>query len=273
MSIVPLGTLLAQVRAEGRALGSFNAVSIGYMEAIISGAELAGLPVVVALSASHLKYLDMKTFVWYLQERGGSSSVAISSQLDHANDEEVCKQALDLGFSSVMFDGKGLDYSEKVRRTRALVAWAQGYKALVEAPLDDIGKCSRPGKLTEPEAAEEFVAETGIQILAASVGTSHGLAPGQAQADVYRVREICRAVRAAVSVHGGSGIEDSAYGVLVSAGVAKISIFTRLSMASVAAVRAALAAGQPRYPELEQAARMAVAHEVYRLMGLFDGRT
>lgn len=267
----PLGPLLVEARNSGKAVGSFNAVSLDFVDGITSAAEEAGRPVVVALSESHLKFIDMETFLWAVRSRSERVHVPVSAQFDHAQSPAALEEALKSGFPSVMFDGKGLPYEEKVRITAELVKMAHRFGAVLEAPLGTIGSTGKEeSEYTHPDMVEDFVRRTGIDILAASVGTVHGLSPGEAHLDFERLRKICDLAKIDISLHGGSGVRDEGYGRAVDLGVNKISIFTRLSQAGVKSVQEVIASGKYRYPDFLSATRAAVKATVGNLMARFS---
>lgn len=265
-----LEPLLRQARAEKKAIGSFNAVSIEFVDGIISAANGMGQPVVVALSESHLKFIDMETFLWAVRSRSERFSVPVSVQFDHGQSIEAIETALKSGFSSVMFDGKNMQYEEKVRLTRDLVRMAHSYGAVLEAPLGTVGSRGvEESELTDPEMVSDFVFRTGIDILAVSVGTVHGLAAGEARLDLSRLTRIASLCPVHISMHGGSGVPDEDYSKAVGLGVSKISIFTRLSQAAVGAVKEVMQKERYRYPDFLPATRQAVNATVSKLLCLF----
>lgn len=269
----PLEPLLKQARAQGRAVGSFNAVCVEFVDGIVAAAQELGQPVTVALSESHLKFIDMETFLWAVRSRAERASVPVSSQFDHAQSIDSIEAALKQGFPSVMFDGKDLDYEEKVRVTAEVVRMARAFNAVVEAPLGTFGsKGKEVSELTDPDMVQDFVDRTGIDILAVSIGTTHGLSAGEARLDLDRLEQIASRCRAHISLHGGSGVPDADYPRAVRLGVNKISIFTRLSQAAVQAVREVMDRPTYRYPDFLPATRAAVGKVVRDLMVMFSAR-
>ena len=267
----PLEPLLKEARTQKKAIGSFNAVCIEFVDGIVSAADELGQPIIVALSESHLKFIDMETFLWAVRSRSERASIPVSAQFDHAQTPDSIETALRNGFPSVMFDGKGLDYEEKVRMTAELVRMAHSYGAVLEAPLGTIGsKGKEESELTDPDLVEDFVNRTGIDILAVSIGTTHGLSAGEARLDLLRLGRITSSCRVDISLHGGSGVPDDDYAKAVALGVNKISIFTRLSQAAVLAVKDVMTREKYRYPDFLPATRDAVNATVKGLLALFS---
>lgn len=266
----PLGPLLADAKRSGKAIGSFNAVCVEFVDGITQAAEEARRPIIVALSESHLKFIDMETFLWAVRSRSERVHVPVSAQFDHAQSPEAVEEALKAGFPSVMFDGKGLSYEDKVWITAELVKMSHVYGAVMEAPLGTIGSTGKEeSEFTDPDMVEDFVARTGVDILAASVGTVHGLSQGEAHLDFERLKKICDLAKRDISLHGGSGVRDQEYGRAVGLGVNKVSIFTRLSQAGVRAVQDVMTREKYRYPDFLPATRAAVKTTVSGLLERF----
>lgn len=268
--LCPLGPLLKEARLERKAVGSFNAVAIEFVDGITAAAEELARPIIVALSESHLKFIDMETFLWAVRSRSERVHVPVSAQFDHAQSIEGVEAALKNGFPSVMFDGKGLPYEEKVRVTSELVKMTHSYGAVMEAPLGTIGSTGKEeSEHTHPDLVQDFVTRTGIDILAASVGTVHGLSAGEARLDLDRLGTVCRLAGRDISLHGGSGVRDDEYSKVVALGVNKVSIFTRLSQAGVAAIKEVMLKDRYRYPDFLPATRAAVKATVESLLARF----
>jgi fructose/tagatose bisphosphate aldolase len=187
--------------------------------------------------------MDFEGLAAYLRVRAQRLASPVAIHLDHATDLELVERALDAGFTSVQYDGVGLSLSDKIRTTRVAVALAQRYGATVEAELDHIGRIGVEdnGGLTEPQEAANFVSETGIDIIAVSVGTSHGLAQGEARIDVELVRRIREVTPAFLALHGGTGAQPSQITAAIAAGITKISYFHGMAHDALDTLRTAAA--------------------------------
>ncbi|RKL63288.1 class II fructose-bisphosphate aldolase [Thermoanaerobacteraceae bacterium SP2] len=276
MPIVDMQELLTKAREGKFAIGSFNVFNIEMVQGIVAAAEQHRVPVILALSESHIKFSDFDLITFIMKDQAKKSSCPISLQLDHSKTFKTIKMALDAGFNSVMFDGYDLPFNEKIKQTAEIVEMAHKNNALVEAPL---GRISTVGKnneikyshddITDPGLIEEFVTKTGIDILAVSVGTTHGRNPGESILDYSRLKNICEKTDAFISLHGGSGVKDKAYREAINIGVHKISIFTRVSNAAVNSIIETLKTTRMRLPELLVEARKGVTREAGYLMDIF----
>jgi fructose-bisphosphate aldolase class II len=274
MPLTSTGEIVARARAEGRGTGAFNVISLEHAEALVSGAESAALPVVLQISQNCVAYhgaLEPIGLATLAVARRAAVPVAV--HLDHAESEELVKEAVALGFSSVMFDASKLDHAENVRRTRAVVDACHAAGTWVEAELGEIGGkdgVHAPGARTSPEDAREFVAATGVDALAVAVGTSHAMVTRDAALDVGLISELRAAVPVPLVLHGSSGVPDDGLREAVAAGMTKINIATHLSAAFTRALRGYLEdhsdAVDPR--KYLSAGAAAMAAEVDRLLAL-----
>lgn len=270
--------ILAHARSTGTGVGAFNVIQIEHAEAIIDGAEQAGLPVVLQISENTVAF-----------HRGlagiGSAALAIAAgsavpvvvHLDHAESEELIWQAVDLGFPSVMFDAARLSYQENVARTAAVVGRCLRREVAVEAELGEVGGkdgAHAPGVRTDPAEAAAFVTATGVSALAVAVGTSHAMADRSAMVDLALISALASAVPVPLVLHGSSGVDDPGLAAAVRAGISKVNIATRLNQVMTGTVRRVLTADQavtdPR--KYLGPARDAVAAEVAGLLRLLAQR-
>jgi fructose-bisphosphate aldolase, class II len=164
------------------------------------------------------------------------ASIPVGTILDHGHDLVTIAQAIEYGASSVMFDGSGLPYDENLTRTKEVVDYAHSKGVCVEAELgsiagsvidvDDNGPSST---FTDPEIAADFVLKTGVDSLAISFGNAHGIYQGQPQLDLERVRQIAKAVQIPLVMHGGSGLDDRLYPMIVESGITKVCYYTTMA--------------------------------------------
>ena len=175
MTLVNTGDIIG---ATGAVL-AFNVIQLEHAEAIVAGAEHAGRPVLLQLSENAAKYHGGLTAIGLATlALARTSTTAISVHLDHAEDELLVAEAVELGFTSVMFDAATLPYAENLERTAAVTAAAQSRGVWVEAELGAIGgkvNAHTPGVRTDVMEAVAFVARTGVDGLAVAVGSSHAM--------------------------------------------------------------------------------------------------
>ncbi len=274
MPLTSTGEIIARARADGRGAGAFNVISLEHAEALVSGAETAGLPVVLQISQNCVAYHGaLEPIALATLSVAKRAAVPVSVHLDHAEFEELVQEAVALGFSSVMFDASKLDHAENVRRTREVVGVCHAAGTWVEAELGEIGGkdgVHAPGARTSPENAREYVAATGVDALAVAVGTSHAMVTKDVILDVGLIRELRAAVPVPLVLHGSSGVPDDGLREAVAAGMTKVNIATHLSAAFTRALRGYLDnhpdAVDPR--KYISAGAAAMAAEVSRLLAL-----
>lgn len=273
--------VLHAARSAGHGLSAFNAIQLEHAEAVVAAAEATGLPVVLQISQNAARYHGgLEALGTAALALARSVSVPVVVHLDHAEDEQLVAQALELGFGSVMFDGSTLAWEQNLERTAAVAALCRANGTAVEAELGEIGGkdgAHAPGVRTAPDEAARFVAATGVDSLAVAVGTSHAMADRAARVDLPLVARLAAAVPVPLVLHGSSGVPDDGLVAAVRAGITKVNIGTRLNQVMTATVRAHLAADptgtDPR--RYLGAGRTAVQAEVERLLRLLAsaGRT
>ncbi|NBH03840.1 class II fructose-bisphosphate aldolase [Amycolatopsis sp. SID8362] len=274
MPLVSTGEIVAEAAAARRGCGAFNAIQLEHLTAIVEGAALARSPVIVQLSQNAVRYHGA------LAPIGGAAlataqaaEARVAVHLDHAESRDLVREAVGLGFGSVMFDASKLDYADNVRETREVVAFCHDHGVWVEAELGEVGGkdgVHAPGARTDPDEAAEFAAATGVDALAVAVGSSHAMLTRDAELDFGLIARLRSRVPVPLVLHGSSGVSDEGLAEAVRAGMTKVNIATQLNKVFTAA-----AAGDWRtHPERVDprrylgAGRDAVTAEVRRLLGV-----
>lgn len=278
MPLVPSAEILHAAKKAGRGVAAFNVIQIEHAEALVAGAERAESPVILQISENAAKYhgaLDPIALATLSIARAAAVPVVV--HLDHATEEELVARAMGLGFTSVMFDGSALDYSENVRVTKELAWRCREAGIWLEAELGKIGGkdgVHAPGVRTDPAEAAAFVRDTGVSALAVAVGSSHAMTTRDASLDFDRITELAAAVEVPLVLHGSSGVSDADIARAVRAGLTKINIATHLNVTLTAALRAYLDENptvvDPR--KYFGAGRAALEEEAARLIGVISGR-
>lgn len=189
MSLVSTKEMFRKAHAGRYAIGAFNVDNIDVMQAVLEGASRAKSPVIIAVSEGALKFMHPVYVHHAALAAAEENEIPIALHLDHGKSFEVCKTAIDNGFTSVMIDASAYDFEENIRITKAVVDYAHAHGVVVEGELgaiagieDDIVVEDKYGQFTHPKDAEEFVRRTGIDSLAIAIGTAHGaykFKPGQ----------------------------------------------------------------------------------------------
>lgn len=276
--LVSLTEVLALAEERGFAVGAFNTTNLECIRAVIGTAERLGLPVIISHAQVREGVAPIETIGPVMVLSAKRSSVPVCVHLDHCTDLSYMEKALKLGFTGVMYDGSLLDYDENAENTRKAVKMARTYGAGAEAELgrlahqeDGTGTGSGP-VYTEPEDALRFVRDTGIDALAPSFGTSHGIYRSAPVLDLERVAVIRDTVKLPLVMHGGSGVSPEDYRVAIKNGIRKINYFSYMSNAGVKAVRELLARGDVTYfHDIALTAEHAMAEDAEKAMRVFYG--
>lgn len=255
MPLVGTGELVARARATGAGIAAFNVITLEHVEAVVAGAEAAGVPVILQVSENAVKYhggrLAPLARAAVAEARAGAVPAAL--HLDHVTSEELLRQAADAGCGSVMFDGAHLPYEENLAATRAAARWAHAHGLWIEAELGEVGgKDGAPaldahaaGARTDPAEARAFVSASGVDALAVAVGSSHAMTSRTAVLDHTLLAGLRACVDVPLVLHGSSGVPDEELRRAVRGGITKVNVGTALNIAMTGAVRAVLDA-QPR---------------------------
>jgi fructose-bisphosphate aldolase, class II len=273
VTLSPTATIIEDARDGRRGVGAFNVIHLEHAEAFVAGAERVGAPVVLQISENAVRWhgaLEPIAVATLAVARASSTRVAV--HLDHATDVDLVREAIELGFTSVMFDGSRLPWQENLSMTRQVVRQApQGL--WVEAELGEVGGkdgVHAPGVRTDPTEAREFVETTGVHGLAVAVGTSHAMTTRTAELDLDLIGRLRDTVPVPLVLHGSSGVPDAELTRAVEAGMTKINIATHLNNVFTRSLRETLQAS----PELVDTrkylgvGRDAMATEVARLLGV-----
>ncbi|MFF2631824.1 class II fructose-bisphosphate aldolase [Microbacterium sp. NPDC058021] len=275
MTLTTTQSILDQARDAGTATGAFNVIHLETAEALVRAAEDTGLAVILQLSENCLRYHGaLEPLARATLAMAEASSARVAVHLDHAEDADLALRAIDLGFSSVMYDGAKLDFADNVATTKRVVAAGDAAGVLVEAELGEIGGkdgAHAPGVRTDPAEAAQFVAETGVGALAVAVGSSHAMAERTAVLDLDLIARLRDAVPVPLVLHGSSGVPDDTIVAGIDAGLVKINVSTHLNAFFTRAVRAHLD-DHPAVVDSRKyidAGRSAVVEEAARLLQLF----
>jgi fructose-bisphosphate aldolase class II len=277
MPLATMDEIIGPARGSGRGLCAFNVIGIEHAEAIVTGAEAAGLPVVLQISENCVTYHGgLAPIARACLALACSAAVPVTVHLDHAASSELVEAAVELGVRSVMFDASRLPYLENVAATAEVTRWCHARGVWVEAELGEIGGKNgvhSPLARTDPDEAAGFVARTTVDALAVAVGSSHAMLTRDAALDLGLIAAIRRVVSVPLVLHGSSGVPDENLAAAIRSGMTKINIATQLNKVFTAAIRRYLAA-EPAVvdPRLYGAAgRDAIASEVTRLTLMAGG--
>ncbi|MFE6037671.1 ketose-bisphosphate aldolase [Streptomyces sp. NPDC056452] len=272
MPLISTGDIAHRARTNTTGVGAFNVVQIEHAQAIVGGAEAAGLPVILQISENTARYHgSLEPIGLASLALARAASVPVAVHLDHAESAGLVREAVRLGFTSVMFDASTLPYDENVAATRAVAQYCHIHDVWVEAELGEVGGkdgAHTPGVRTDPDEARAYVGATDVDALAVAVGSSHAMLTRDAALDFGLISRLRDAVGVPLVLHGSSGVGDTGLARAVAAGMTKVNISTHLNKLFTQAVRAYLdthtEAADPR--TYLGPAREAVTTEVTRLL-------
>ena len=283
--LASLNDVMKIAEAKQIAIGSFNTPNLESLQAVIGAAEELELPVIIQFAQCHEPWIPLSIIGPIMVEAAKKASVPVCVHLDHGETLDYLKEALDLGFTAIMYDGSVLPYEENLSNTKEAVAMAKKTGASMEAELgsmgrresgagDGTGEQDETKIYTDPDLAATFVQETGIDALACSFGTTHGIYLTEPRLDfdvVRAVREKTKGIP--VVMHGGSGVSREDYKKAIEAGVRKIYYFTYMDKSGGQAARQYLDSLKENEPvfftSLSMAARDAMKDNVKHAMKMF----
>lgn len=283
--LITLKEILGIAEEKGIAVGAFNSPNLESLEAILQSAEDLKLPVILQFAQCHEPWIPLKLIGPVMVDLAKKASVPVCVHLDHGETLEYLEEALSLGFTGVMYDGSTLPYEENLANTKRAVTMAKASGASVEAELGSMGKReSGAGDgagvedetkiYTDPELAKGFVWDSGIDALACSFGTTHGIYLTEPKLDFDVVRNVRRLTgNIPVVMHGGSGVSPEDFETAIHAGVRKINYFTYMDKAggnSAADYLRGLTEKEPVFfSSISMAARTAMKKDVTAAMKVF----
>jgi fructose-bisphosphate aldolase, class II len=238
---------LEEAQSNGVAVGHFNISDWILLKAVCAAAQELKVPVIVGASEGERAFLGVAQIAALVRSLREEQNIPIYLNADHTHSLESAMTAAKAGFDPIVYDLSALPFAENVKQTRQGVEALKSVnpKILVEGEIGNIGTGSeihesvpdQSKNLTTPEEAKQFVESTGVDILAPAVGNSHGMLQTMVQGsvrkrlDVKRIREIKRASKSLLTLHGGSGTEDHDLEEAIAAGINIIHINTELRVA------------------------------------------
>ena len=277
MALVAMKDLLERAEEKNIAVGAF---SVGNMEMVmgaVKAAEELETPIILQIAEVRLPNSPLELMGPMMLAAAENASVDIAVHLDHGLRTETVLQALDIGFTSVMFDGSQLPLEKNIETVKNIVNLASDYGATVEAELGVVGGNEGEGKAheilcTNPKDAVRFCDETGVDALAVAIGNAHGNYPVLPELRFDVLEEIQKAVKTPLVLHGGTGITAEMFQRCISLGVRKINIATASfdALASYAKAYCDNKQGKPNYFELSSCEVEGVYQNVKRHIEIFN---
>lgn len=276
--LVNLEYVLKIAEEKNCAIGSFNTPNLENMIAVISAAEELNVPVIIMHAQCHEEYapLDIVGPIMLLMAK--KAKVPVCVHLDHCEDLDYLKRAIDIGFTSVMLDASSLPYDENVKMTKEAVRLAHPKNISVEAEIGVLGgreagnqkPLTKEEMYTDPDLAKKFVDDTNIDALACSFGTAHGIYKVKPELDFDRIKRINKLCNLPLVMHGGSGVSSEDYVKAIKCGVRKINYYSYMSREGVYAAREILKKDITFYHELASYATSKMKEDVIRALKIFN---
>ena len=239
--------ILLHAQKNAYAVGAFNINNMEIVQAIGDAAKELKAPVILQASQGGIKYAGIEYISSLGKTAANLADGPVTLHLDHGTDFDQVMLCLRHGFSSVMIDGSRFPLEENIAFTKRVVEIARPLGVSVEAELGKIGGTEdhivvdeRDATFTDPDEAERFVEETGVDSLAIAVGTAHGVYKGEPKIDFDRIKAIREKVHVPLVLHGSSGVPYEALKKAISLGICKINIDTDLRISFTDGVRQVL---------------------------------
>ncbi|MGE4282111.1 MAG: ketose-bisphosphate aldolase [Clostridia bacterium] len=243
--IVNLASVLEDAKKQNYAVGSFNIYNYETIKGVIESAKESRIPAIIAFGEQYLKNMDFATVYAIVRSLTEDTDIPIVLHLDHCKSLENIFKAIRAGFTSVMYDGSALSFRENLNNTKKIVEVAHATGVSVEAELGCLagGEGSNEGSGHEQEIytnaaqAEEFVKATGIDALAVSIGTVHGMYKGEPKINIEVLKQIASRIELPLVLHGGSGTPEAVIKECIKNGICKINVNTEISVYTVEKIK------------------------------------
>lgn len=248
--LVNMNEMLKKAAKGKYGVGFFNAINVEMARAVIETAEEMNSPIIVGTAEILLGTMELERVAQYLIPMAQKATVPVCVHYDHGLTLGRCMQAIDLGFTSIMYDCSTADYEENVKGVSEITKICHEKNITVEGELGHVGDNFGEGKLLNPEdfytdsaMARDFVTRTGVDALAVAVGNAHGDYAFAPKLDFDRITSILQSTGIPLVLHGSSGIPKEDLQKAISCGISKINIFTDIDKAGKAGIEKGLKEG------------------------------
>ena len=276
--LINLVEILRMAEEKKMAVGAFNTPNLECINAVLNAAERLNVPVILSHAELHEPVAPLRIIGPVMVQAARAAGVPVCVHLDHCETLSYMQQALDIGFTGAMYDGSMLSYEENLENTRKAVAMAKKTGCGVEAELGSLASREGGGHAgggpvyTDPEEAAVFCKASGIDALAPSFGTAHGIYKSKPVLDLERVKVIAEKTGLPLVMHGGSGVSPEDYRKGIANGLRKINYYSYMARAGVTAVKDLLAREDVTfYHDLALAAEKAMEADAEKAMRVFAG--
>ncbi|GAB2027947.1 class II fructose-bisphosphate aldolase [Lactovum odontotermitis] len=266
--------MLEKARKENFAVPAPNFFDLDSARSHVKVAEKLNKPVILSFAEAHAKVLPLREAALIGKFLAEEASVPVDLHLDHGQTEDFLKEAIDLGFTSIMIDASYEPLEKNTARSKAMADYAHQRGIYVEAEIGHVSSGERVDFIDESEniytdvnEAVVFAKETGVDSLAVSIGTTHGEYKGQPQINFELLEELHQKIDLPLVLHGGSSSGDANLKCCAKSGISKINIFTDFCLVGLQAVEK----GHPKtYFELKEQANQAMADILEHYYQVFE---
>ena len=251
--IVSVKEILAKAQEGGYAVGAFNTVNLETTHAILHAANELRSPVIVQMTEKTLDYAGGRAIYHLVRDVAECyyPNIPVGIHLDHGKSYELVERAMEIGFTSVMYDGSRKKYIDNATMTKRVVDLCHSRGACVQGELGSvpyIGEASTQTivweeYMTDPEEACRFVEETGIDTLAVAIGNAHGFFPERPEPDYARLEKLRRCVRVPIVLHGASDWDGDRVAKVISLGVSCFNVDTAIRLSFLSQLSQTLSSG------------------------------
>jgi len=285
MSLVNAKELLIKATQEKYAVGAFNITSLIQMEAVIEAHMDRKAPLIIQTSVAPTKLLGIPVLVAIYRTLAESAPIPICLHLDHCTDVAYCKKCASAGYTNIMVDASKQPFEENIRQTKEVVDYCHSIgKISVEGELGTVGGVEDQVRVVESEAelcnpnqVLDFVARTGVDLLAPAIGTAHGIYKTKnPKIDFERFKKIfeilnSQSISTPLVVHGGTGLPRETVELLISMGGSKVNVSTELKHSMIDATYQYITDHREEYDpgKVDQAVKDAIKKTVFNWIEWF----
>lgn len=272
-----LNDVLKPAKENHYAVGLFNTCSLEFAKGVLQAAEETQSPVIIGTGEVLLDIASLQELADMLIPMAERASVPVVVHLDHGFTAECCKKALEVGFTSIMYDCSTDPYEVNLQKIEEMTKIAHAHGATIEAELghvvfDESEKSDPSALYTDPQQALEFATRTGVDALAIAVGTAHGAYKLPPKLDFERIHQIADLVDCGLVLHGGSGLTEEDFRRAIQEGINKINIFTDINMAAAKAAYDSYQNGGILLTDMQPKMIEAVKQATMKKMNIFKNK-
>ena len=230
MSLAMMEHLLYDANKNKRAVGAFNIANMEVLIGVIKAAEYLNTPVVIQIAEKRLTHSPLYLLGPMMVNSAKKSKVDIAVQLDHGDSLNIIDEAIEYGFTSIMYDGSHLPIEENIKNTNMIYEHVKNKGVNLEAEIGVLSGNEGGGNMkeicTNPKEALHFYKNAKFDALAIAIGNAHGHYKGKPKLNFDVLTEIHNSIDSFLVLHGGTGISDDDFKKAISLGISKINIAT-----------------------------------------------